>query len=273
MPVLRVALGLALAYVVLALLAWLFQDRLAFPAPRAAVPDPQQLGIPNGERIELTLDNGVRLAGWYLGASGVNRSAVSPGLLWFYGNGENIARIWPVLREFQPPGVALLVIDYPGYGGSEGRATEPAIYKAAEAAFVALAGRPEIRGVYVYGRSLGSAVAAHTAASLPAVGLILESPFTSATDMARLHYGLVPRALLHLKLDNATTIRRVHCPVLIFHGTADRLVPIAMGRRVAAAAPGPVEFVPIPGAGHNDTYDVGGDEYRDRLARFVLGGQ
>jgi uncharacterized protein len=270
MPVLRVALGLALAYVVLALLAWLFQDRLAFPAPRDAVPDPERVGIPNGERIELTLDNGIRLAGWYLRAGGAERGARSPGLLWFYGNGENIARIWPVLREFQPPGAALLVIDYPGYGGSEGRATEPAIYKAAEAAFAALAGRPEIQRVYVYGRSLGSAVAIHTAATHRAAGLILESPFTSATDMARLHYGLVPRTLLHLKLDNATTIRRVFCPVLIFHGTDDRLVPIAMGRSVAAAAAGPVEFVPIPGAGHNDTYDVGAEGYRDRMARFVL---
>jgi len=273
MPVLRVALGLTLAYVVLALLAWLFQDRFAFPAPRGAVPDPKSVGIPNGERIELRLDNGIRLAGWYLRANGVERGAVSPGLLWFYGNGENIARIWPVLREFQPPGVALLVVDYPGYGGSEGRATEPVIYKAADAAFAALAGRPEIGRVYVYGRSLGSAVAVHTAAAHPAAGLILESPFTSATDMARLHYGLVPRALLHLKLDNATTIRGVRCPVLIFHGTGDRLVPIAMGRRVAAAASGPVEFVPILGAGHNDTYDIGAEGYRDRLAGFVLGVQ
>src|SRR4029077_6046824 len=96
----------------------------------------------------------------------------------------------------------------------------------------------EIQRVYVYGRSLGSAVAIHTAAAHRAAGLILESPFTSATDMARLHYGLVPRTLLHVKLDNATTIRRVFCPVLIFHGTDDRLVPLARGRRVARAPGG-----------------------------------
>jgi fermentation-respiration switch protein FrsA (DUF1100 family) len=273
MPVLRVVLGLALAYVVLALLAWLFQDRLAFPAPRAAVPDPQGVGVPNGELIELTLENGTRLAGWYLRAVGVERGAASPGLLWFYGNGENIARIWPVLRDFQPSGAALLVVDYPGYGGSGGRAVEGAIYEAADAAFAALAARPEIRGVYVYGRSLGSAVAVHTAAARPAAGLILESPFTSATDMARLHYGLIPRMMLHLKLDNIITIRRVFCPVIIFHGTDDRLVPIEMGKRVAAAAAGPVEFVAIEGAGHNNTYDVGAGGYRDRLARFVSGPQ
>src|ERR1700675_1797490 len=91
MPVCRVALGLAFAYVVLALLAWLFQDRLAFPAPRGAVPqrqldplsiwDAQPFVVPNGERIELTLGNGTRLAGWYLRALGVEPGAVSPGLL------------------------------------------------------------------------------------------------------------------------------------------------------------------------------------------------
>jgi fermentation-respiration switch protein FrsA (DUF1100 family) len=269
MPVVRMALGLALAYVVLALLAWLFQDRLAFPAPRGAVPDPEALGVRNGERVELTLAGGTKLAGWFLRASGVESGTAGPGLLWFYGNGENIARIWPILREFQPPGVALLVVDYPGYGGSQGRASEPAIYEAAEAAFAALAARPEVSRVYVYGRSLGSAVAVHTAASQPAAGLILESPFTSAAAMARLHYGLVPRVLLRLKLDSAATIRRVNCPVLIFHGTEDRLVPISMGESLAAAAPGPVEFVTIPGASHNSTYDVGAAAYRDRLTQFV----
>jgi hypothetical protein len=74
-----------------------------------------------------------------------------------------------------------------------------------------------------------------------------------------------------LKLDNLSTIKRVHCPVLVFHGTADRLVPMDMGRRVAEAAPGPVEFVMIEGAGHNETYDVGGREYREKVARFVTG--
>ena len=62
----------------------------------------------------------------------------------------------------------------------------------------------------------------------------------------------------------------IHCATLIFHGTADMLVPIRMGRDVAAAAAGPVEFVMIEGAGHNDTYDMGGQRYRDKIAAFVL---
>ncbi|HUL03381.1 MAG TPA: alpha/beta hydrolase [Gemmatimonadales bacterium] len=269
MPILRVALGLALAYVALVVLGWLFQNRLAFPAPRSPVPNPQQLGMANGERLELGLGDGTTLVGWYLRplAAGVGPARA---LLWFYGNGENLGRIWPVLQEFQPPGTALLAVDYPGYGESGGSATEGALYIAGDAAYRALADRLGMEGrIFIYGRSLGTAVAIRTAAAHPAAGLILESPFTNAREMARLHYPAMPSWLVRLRLDNVATIRHVRCPVLIFHGDADRLVPIAMGRRVAEAAPGPVELVTIHQSGHNDTYDVGGREYRDRIWAFV----
>src|SRR5690242_3605385 len=129
MLALRIIVGLALAYAVLLLVAWLFQDRLAFPAPRAKLPDPKRVGVENGERVELVSADGTKLAGWYL-APPSPTSRTSPGMLWFYGNGENIATIWPIVREFQPPGTAVLVLDYPGYGGSGGRATENSLYAA-----------------------------------------------------------------------------------------------------------------------------------------------
>jgi hypothetical protein len=277
MLVLRLAVGLALGYAALLVLLWRYQERLAFPAPRAAVPDPVAVGIPGGELIALTSSDGTPLAGWFLAPRGPVAGAPvgpAPGLLWFYGNGETIAAIWPVLREFQPPGVALLAVDYPGYGGSGGRAREAALYAAGDAAYEALARRPGVdaRRIFVYGRSLGSAVATRTATRHQTAGLILESPFTSAREMSRQHYRLFPRFVLRLGLDNLATIARVRCPVLVFHGTDDLLVPIEMGRRVAAAVPGPVEFVAIEGAGHNDTYDRGGPAYRDRLAAFVRAG-
>ena len=270
MLLLRLGLGLVLGYALVVLLAWLLQERLAFPGPRAPVPDPQRLGIARGERIDLVARDGTRLAGWYLGPNGW-AARKRPGLLWFYGNAENVAALGPVLRDFQPPGAALLVVDYPGYGGSAGRPTEPGLYDAADAAYTALARRPEVDPgrIYVYGRSLGSAVAAYTAVRHPVAGLILESPFTSAAAMARHLYRFLPPLHLRLALDNLALIRRVHCPVLVFHGTADRLVPTAMGMQVAAAAGGPVEVVLIQGAGHNDTYALGGRDYRDKLWAFV----
>jgi len=284
MLLLRIALGVALGYAIVVLLAWLFQERLAFPAPRAPVPDPQRLGIAHGERIELVSTDGTRLVGWYLNprAAALDHPrppSTAPAVLWFYGNGENIAGIWPILRDFQPPGTALLVVDYPGYGGSEGRASEAGLYAAADAAYAALAGRPDVdaRHIYVYGRSLGTALASYTAARHPVAGLILESPFTSAAAMARHLYPFLPRFGLRLSLDNVANVKLVRCPVLLLHGTADRLAPTAMGMAVAAAAGGgggggPVEVVLIHGSGHNDTYAVGGREYRDKLWAFVTRG-
>ncbi|HYT99269.1 MAG TPA: alpha/beta fold hydrolase [Gemmatimonadales bacterium] len=287
MLILRIGLGLVLAYVALVVLAWLFQERLAFPAPRAPVPDPRRVGVANGEKIELVTKDGTRLVGWYLAPQtvedgrGRSRTAPStafdrprppsPALLWFYGNGENIATIWPILREFQPSEAALLVADYPGYGGSDGRASEAGMYAAADAAYAALAARPEVdpRRIFVYGRSLGSAAATYTATRHPVAGLILESPFTNAADMARDAYRILPRFILRLSLDNLGRIKQVRCPLLLFHGTDDRLVPVRMGMRVAAAAAGPVEVVLIQASGHNETYEAGGESYRSKVAQFV----
>src|SRR2546423_9809882 len=144
MLVLRILIGVGLAYLVLLLLAWLFQDRLAFPAPRAKLPDPKRVGVENGERVELVSGDGTKLVGWYLtpkvGEVHTVRNSLpqpprasptsptSAGLLWFSGNGETVAAIWPIVREFQPPGTAVLVLDYPGYGGSGGRATGGALF-------------------------------------------------------------------------------------------------------------------------------------------------
>src|SRR5256885_10581186 len=137
MLALRIALGLALAYVVLVILAWRLQERLAFPAPRAPLPDPKRVGVANGERIELVSGDGTKLVGWYLASTILHQPPQPPqpaaGLLWFYGNGETIAAIWPIVREFQPPGTAVLVVDYPGYGGGAGRADQAGPFTAAGA--------------------------------------------------------------------------------------------------------------------------------------------
>lgn len=264
-----IVLGLVGIYVAVVALLWAFQEKLTFPAPRAALPDLSKT-IGYGERVELRMKDGTVLVGWYLPPRR-RPSPPSAALLWFYGNGETIAAIWPIIRDFRPPHAALLVVDYPGYGASGGKASEAGMYEAADLAYDAILARAETdpRRVYVYGRSLGTAAATHLAVTKPVAGLVLESPYTSAKGMAARHYRMVPTALVRLRLDNIGRMPSIRCPVLIFHGTADMLVPIQMGRDVAAAAGGPVEFVMIEGSGHNDTYDMGGKAYRDKLASFV----
>src|SRR2546422_9155281 len=231
MLALRIIVGLGLAYTLLVLLAWLFQDRLAFPAPRASVPDPKRVGVENAERVERVSGDGTKLVGWYL-APNPPTSRTFPGLLWFYGNGETVAAIWPIVREFQPPGTAVLVVDYPGYGGSGGRATEATMNEAADLAYAAVARRPDVdrARIYAYGRSLGSAVASHVAAGNVVAGLVLESPFTNALDIAREHYALFPRFIVRLRLDKLAHLRLGRCPRRGFHRTADRLPPPRHGR-------------------------------------------
>src|SRR5258706_7604443 len=109
-------LGLAGVYLAVLVALWALQERITFPAPRAALPDPQAV-LGYGERIELVMRDGTRLAGWFLAAedgggrrksastsSDVGRpSPPSAALLWFYGNGETIGAIWPVIRDFRPP--------------------------------------------------------------------------------------------------------------------------------------------------------------------------
>lgn len=276
MLLIRLALGALAGYVVIAGVLWMVQDRLAFPAPRAPLPDPTRARLPDAQAFTLAMSDGTRLAGWFLPPTPVgvvSARTTSPGLLWFYGNGENIATLATVLREFRPPGTGLLVVDYPGYGASGGRAREGAVYEAADLAYDALAAHPGIdpARIFVYGRSLGSAVATHVAATHRVAGLILESPLTNAREIAARAYPFLPRFLVRLRLDNLTAITRVHCPVLVFLGTADQVIPPDMGRRIAAAAPGPAELVLIEGADHNDTYDVGGRAYRDKVWAFLEG--
>src|SRR3989442_2802899 len=91
--------------------------------------------------------------------------------------------------------------------------------------------------------------------------------------MARYHYRLLPRFLLHLSLDNVANVKLVHCPILLFHGDADRLVPTAMGKAVAAAAAGPVGVGLIYRAGRHDTHGLGGRAYCHKLLEFVAGTQ
>src|SRR5256885_8578386 len=130
------------------------------------------------------------------------------------------------------------------------------MYGASDAAYAALAARPEVdpHRIYVYGRSLGTAAATYTATHHPVAGLILESPFTNAGDMARHAYRIFPSFIVRLSLDNLGRIKQVRCPVLLFHGTGDRLVPLELGMQVAAAAAGPLQLGLPPGSGHNYKY-------------------
>ena len=169
-------------------------------------------------------------------------------------------------------GFAVLLFDYRGYGRSEGSPSEGGLYLDAEAAYQYLV---RDRGVepdriICFGRSLGAAVALHVAVRRQVAGLIMESAFASVPAVAARCFWVRPLVgLLRNRFNNAARIRGLKAPLLMVHGGDDKLVPIEHGKALFAAAPGAKQFFVVQGAGHNDTYVTGADEYLRTLREFA----
>ena len=165
-------------------------------------------------------------------------------------------------------GSSVLIVDYRGFGRSEGRPTERGLYRDADAAYEYLIrqGYPPEQ-IVLHGESLGSAVAVDLAARRLCAGLILECPITSVSDMAAKVVPVV--GPLFVRGFNARRkIANVNVPVLIIHGDDDRLVPYAMGRALFEAANQPKSFWTVEGARHQNIVEVAGPLYRERLQAF-----
>ena len=223
-------------------------DRLIF-FPDPVVPDPP----PGVEERTITTADGLRLHAWYAASPGATAT-----LVWSHGNGGNIAGRADVLLALAARGVNVLAYDYRGYGRSEGRPTEPGVYRDAEAAYDGLraAGVPAAR-IVAFGESLGGAVAIRLATVRPCAGVAVVSTFTTMRDVGRAHYG--PLALLAGdRFDSLERVRTLAVPVFVAHGDRDEIVPFALGETLFAAAREPKRFFRAPGAAHNDVFDAPG---------------
>jgi uncharacterized protein len=219
------------------------------------------------EDVYFTAADGVRLNGWLAPYPGAKIT-----LLWFHGNAGNISHRVGGMRLLHDRVKAnLFIIDYRGYGRSEGTASEKGTYEDARAALRYLRARKDIAPhIAFFGQSLGAAVATELAAGENCLALILEAPFASIRDMARVVFPLLPIGpLLKTRYDVAERIKDVKAPILVLQGERDEVIPIEQGKKVFAAAPEPKEFYAIAGAGHNDTFHVGGNAYFDAIRNFI----
>jgi fermentation-respiration switch protein FrsA (DUF1100 family) len=254
-----------LALVGISILPLALIDRLIFqPSPGVDL-TPEALGI-EAESVFLESEDGVRIHAFYLPSPGATRS-----LLFLHGNAGNASHRLPNAADLAALGTDVLLLEYRGYGLSEGRADEKGVYADARAGLEHLRTSracPPGR-IVVFGRSLGGAVAVDLAANRPLAGVILESTFTSIADVARAAVGIPFGRLIGRRFPAEEKITRVRCPILFFHGDRDRIIPFELGRRLFEAAPEPKAFETISGAGHNDTTLVGGTEYYRRIRRFL----
>ena len=232
--------------------------------------------IPKIEDCQFETSDGVRLHGWFCTplrkAGGVLEPVPAEMvLLWFHGNAGNISYRYDMIRAMMPLPVQVFIIDYRGYGKSEGKPTEQGLYLDARAAWDFLIGERRVppSRIIIFGKSLGGAPAIDLASKVTPAGLIVQSSFTSAADMAASVLPFLPRVLLHTKMDSRSKISAVHCPKLFIHSRADEVIPFELGRRLYEAAPEPKQFYEVEGAPHNSTYLVGGKRYFDALRRFI----
>jgi hypothetical protein len=240
-------------------------DSLIFQPTPGADLRPSQLGI-SAEEVFLRTDDGVRIHAFYLPAPGADRA-----LLFLHGNAGNASHRLPNAADLMRLSCNVLLLDYRGYGLSEGRPSERGAYADARAGLAHLKdqrGFPESR-IVLFGRSLGGAVAVDLALDRPVAGVILESTFSSVSDLARSLGGPLMGALAGRRFDSVAKIDRVRAPLLFFHGDLDEIVDSALGRRLFEAARQPKSFETIAGAGHNDTVQVGGRRYYDRIRVFL----
>jgi len=228
---------------------------------------PQQFGL-EADEVTLTPEPGVQIHAWFFPVEDPLAS-----LLFCHGNAGNVSHRLENAYHLVRTGFQVLLFDYRGYGHSTGQPSEAGLYRDAEAAWAYLLAHPGTAGAprLIFGRSLGGAVAvelATRASSQGAAGLIVESTFSSIRTLARLIFPL-PLPDLPVKYDSLAKIGRIRVPLLAIHGEEDELIPYADGRVLFEAAPEPKAWLPIPGAGHNDTYLVGGQAYFERLARYA----
>lgn len=244
----------------------MIERRFIFYPERELMATPAEVGL-SFEDVNFKSADGVRLHGWYVpGQRDVT-------WLWFHGNGGNIShRLGNLILFHKNLGVNIFLIDYRGYGRSEGRASEKGTYRDAVGALDYLLSRDDVNPekLIYFGRSLGCAVAVWLATQYHPSGLVLESPFTSVKDMAKLAFPYLPLHLLaRAKYDSLSRIDKISCPLLILHGSEDETVPISIGRRLYMAASEPKSFYTIEGASHNDTYIVGEEPYYRFLDAFI----
>lgn len=269
-----VGIAVAAAFVWVALTTfwlWRYQERVVFQPPTVDVEPPAR-----ARRVEFKAADGHTLYGYLVSPQPPKRDPQTV-VISFHGNADLSAWLVPWASELADrAGVTVFLPEYRGYGGIPGAPSYESASSDARGAleFVRSTLRPA--RLVLFGHSLGSAVATDVAATMtadPPSALVLQSPFTSAREMAaRMLVPPIPwvwRRISRVHYDTRALVAGIDAPVWVVHGTADVVIPVRMGRQVYHAARNRGDLLIIDGAGHNDVADVGGERYWRWLTEAV----
>lgn len=257
------AKGLLVALVVLvAALAW-FGNRSVYYPMRYPEGEWELLKTAGVQEVWIETADHVRLHG-LLAEARKDRVA-----LLLHGNAGNVTHRLSKMQQLVAAGMSVLVIDWRGYGRSEGRPAERGLRQDARAAYDFLRRRGfEAGRILLYGESLGTTVAVLLASEVECGAVVLEAPFPSVQAVAG---NVLPvlGPLLVRGYDAGSVMDRIAPPKLFIHGDRDEVIDLGLGRELYARAREPKEFWLVAGAGHNDILEVAGGQFAQRLAAFA----
>lgn len=241
-------------YLIFLIVAVFFADRLIFIPPAASY-ESDFNGL-----LRLTSNSGETIAAlYYPAAPGM------PTLLYSHGNAEDLGQAFDLYQIWNEAGFGVFAYDYPGYGQSTGKPTEASCKRAIQAAWNHLIakGVPP-KSIVLVSRSVGGGPGTWIASQEHPAGLVLIAPFTSAFAVP-IPFPLFPGD----RFRNLDLIRDMKTPLLVLHGEHDEVIPNSHGRKlVESSAAGDKAFILIPEAGHNDLFEVAGDDIIRRIAEF-----
>lgn len=201
------------------------------------------------ENVVLNTVDGLKISAWFMPANSPKGA-----LLYLHGNAGNLCDWVHAVDRYVWAGYSVLLLDYRGYGRSEGKPTEAGLYLDADAAWAWISQRAaaENLDVFVLGKSLGSGVATYLAAKNQMAGLVLDSPFTSMREVVALHSRPLPKLLIPKMFESIARADKITTPTLILHGDDDTLIPVSHGARLYEKIKAPKALGIISGARHND---------------------
>ena len=225
---------------------------------------PAQAGLKFEDIYFRTKDKNL-LNGWF-----VKNPRARSMVLYLHGNAGNICDRLDKIAAFHDMGVNVFIIDYRGYGKSQGKPSEHGIYEDAAAAYDYLLTREDVHPdtICVYGASLGGVAAVDLAAKRKIAGLIIDSSFSSAADMAKTIHPLIPAFLLRTKMDSIHKIHKITVAKLFIHSQEDQVVPYRLGKKLFDAALPPKDFLEVKG-GHNDSHIYSKDIWASGIRNFL----
>jgi hypothetical protein len=233
-------------------LIYLFQDRLIFhPQPLADVHRGElATRYPAVRELVLGTEDGGRLHAWHVPARGP-----APLVIYFGGNAEEVSWMIPEVMQ-RTPAISWLLVDYRGYGSSDGAPSEAALGADALAWYdrISMLEGVDAKRIFVFGRSLGSGVAVHLASQRPVAGVVLVTPFDSLLSVAQRYYPYLPvNFMLKHRFDSLGRAPELRMPLLCLAAMQDEVIPPEHARRLYDAWGGRKQWVELDGASHNTT--------------------